>query len=190
MLSLLPPIPEVPEDLYYPDLLPEENTFRYDTRGGCSPPEETSFEIVYSPAPKAMAPEPLRTLYSRSTEWWDGDEEYSPFYRANDVERGLEISHLQILRYESENKHGKVAIAKHVSTGNVVCVKMFPRGNIAASTKAMHEVYAYKQIAKFPPSPFLVEAQAAFRDLSYVHIVMVSTGAHFLLVDSVSEATY
>ncbi|KAI9463986.1 kinase-like domain-containing protein [Lactarius psammicola] len=86
----------------------------------------------------------------------------------------LDMSRFRLLRFKRENASCKVAMAKHIDTGSIVCVKIFDRGCSASLSRAMNEVRAYKRIVEHPDSLSLVEAQAAFRDSDGLYIVMPS----------------
>lgn len=125
--------------------------------------------------------DPPRLVYPRGTEWWDDDGDFSPFYPPDDPPTNyLNMAHFKILRYKSDNASCRVAMAKHTSTGGIVCVKFFDRASSASLSRAMNEVRAYKRIVEHPGSLSLVEAQAAFRDSDALYIVMVGLILHQL----------
>ncbi|KAF8270028.1 kinase-like domain-containing protein [Lactarius quietus] len=120
-------------------------------------------------------PDPPRLVYPRGTEWWDDDEDFSPFYLPDDhPSHHLNMSRFRILRYKRDNAACRVAVAKHMDTGGIVCVKIFDRASSASLSRAMNEVRAYKRIVEHPDSQSLVEALAAFRDSDGLYIVTPS----------------
>jgi hypothetical protein len=140
---------------------------RYETRySRCR-----GLDDFFQPSPSAKPP---HLVYPRGTEWWDGDEHFSPFYPPVDhPTRRLDISHLRILRCKSDSASCRVTLARHIDTGGVVCMKIFDRARSASISRAMNEVRAYKRIVAHPGSLSLVEAQAVFRDSDSLYIVMV-----------------
>jgi hypothetical protein len=133
--------------------------------------------------------DPPRLVHPRGTEWWDDDDDFSPFYPLDDQPtHRLNLSHFRILRYKRDNTSCRVTMAKHADTGSIVCVKIYDRASSASLSRAMNEVRAYKRIVEHPDSPYLVEALAAFRDSDSFHIVMV--GSILRLWDAYSRAGY
>lgn len=141
---------------------------RYETRySRCR-----GLDDFFQPSPSAKPP---HLVYPRGTEWWDGDEHFSPFYPPVDhPTRRLDISHFRILRCKSDSASCRVTLARHVDTGGVVCMKIFDRARPASISRAMNEVRAYRRIVAHPGSLSLVEAQAVFRDSDSLYIVMPS----------------
>ncbi|KAH9160494.1 kinase-like domain-containing protein [Lactarius sanguifluus] len=117
---------------------------------------------------------PPRLIYPRDTEWWDDDEDFSPFYPSDHPTERLDMSRFRILRCKRENASCRVAMAEHIDTGSIVRVKMFDRGSSASLSRAMNDVRAYKRIVEHPDSLYLVEALAAFRDSDGLYIVVPS----------------
>ncbi|KAI9438226.1 kinase-like domain-containing protein [Lactarius indigo] len=116
-----------------------------------------ALDDFFQPSTSAKVLDPPRLVYPRDTEWWDDDEDFSPFYPS-----------------DHPTEHAEVAVAKHIDTGSIVCVKMFDRGSSASLSRAMNEIRAYNRIVEHPDSRSLVEAQAAFRDSDGLYIVMPS----------------
>ncbi len=153
----------------------------YDTRW-TSPlsdyPRCRGLDNFFQPSVSAKAPDPPHLVYPRGTEWWDDDEDFSPFYALDHPTQHLNMSRFRILRCKRENASCRVAMAKHIDTGSIVCVKIFDRGSSASLSRAMNEVRAYKRIVEHPDSLSLVEAQAVFRDSDGLYIVMVGLILH------------
>ncbi|KAN0139260.1 Protein kinase-like domain containing protein [Lactarius tabidus] len=141
---------------------------RYNTRY----PRCRGLDDFFQP-PKLL--DPPRLVYPRGTEWWDGDEHFSPFYPPDHrPTHRLNMSHFRILRCKSDSASCRVTLARHIDTGVVVCVKIFDRASSASISRAMNEVRAYKRVVAHPYSLSLVEAQAVFRDSDSLYIVMPS----------------
>jgi hypothetical protein len=145
---------------------------RYDTRY----PRCRGLDDFFQPS-KLL--DPPRLVYPRGTEWWDGDEHFSPFYPPDHrPTHRLNMSHFRILRCKSDSASCRVTLARHIDTGVVVCVKIFDRASSASISRAMNEVRAYKRVVAHPYSLSLVEAQAVFRDSDSLYIVMVGLMLH------------
>ena len=122
---------------------------------------------------------PPRLVYPRGTEWWDDDEQFSPFYQPDGrPTHRLNISHFRILRRKSNSASCRVTIARHTDTAGIFCVKIFDRASSASISRAMSEIRAYKRIVEYPDSPSLAEAQAVFRDSESLYIIMVGLILH------------
>ena len=153
----------------------------YDTRWA-SPlsdyPRCRGLDDFFHPSVSDEVSDPPRLVYPRGAEWWDDDEDFSPFYLSDHPTHHLDMSRFRILRCKRENASCRVAMAKCMDTGSIVCVKIFNRGSSASLSRAMNEVRAYKRITEHPGSLSLVEAQAAFRDSDGLYIVMVGLISH------------
>ena len=136
-------------------------------------PRCRGLDDFFQPSTSAEVPDPPRLVYPRGTEWWNDDEDFSPFYPPDQPTHHLDMSRFKILRRKRETPSCRVAMAKYMDTGTIVCVKIFDRGSFASLSRAMNEVRAYKRIIKHPDSLSLVEAHAAFRDSDGLYIVMV-----------------
>lgn len=160
----------------------------YDTRW-TSPvsdyPRCRGLDDFFQPSVSTTRSDPPRLVHPRGTEWWDDDNDFSPFYPLDDhPTHRLNPSHFRILRCKRDNASCRVTIAKHTDTGGIVCVKIYDRGSSTSLSRAMNEVRAYKRIVEHPNSLYLVEALAAFRDSDGLYIVMVGFTLCLWSVDS------